>query len=75
MTIVSLEIEMGGFPAGVALTKQELVYMAAYSTMATSSLENATFVGFANDEDGNGMETASNKLTTHHVIRRDDRQE
>ena len=66
-TIVSLEIEMGGFPAGAALTNQELVHMAAYSTMATFSLENATFIGFANDEDGNGTETASNKLASNYA--------
>ena len=58
---------MGGFPAGAALTKQELVYMAAYSTMAISSLENATSTGFANDEDGNGTETASNKLASDYA--------
>ena len=42
---------MGGFPAEAALTKQELVHMVAYSNTDTPPLENATFIGFANDED------------------------
>ena len=58
---VTHEIVNGGFPAEIALSVQDLKHMVAYTTMSIFSTDNAVYIGFKSDNDGDKPKTASMK--------------